>query len=375
MNVIICIIIKEFKQIFRDKGMLPLIFVMPFIQLVILANAVTFEIKNIKCFIIDNDKSGFSRELTAKFQGNKYFKISGYSSAEIIASNELYSNNSDMVLTIPAYFEKSLTRAEPVKLRLSINAIDGSRAQVIAAYANYIITDFYGWLIKTGKIYDYKFDKFAENNASIIYTNRYNERMDYKPIMVPGILVILVSVIGMFLSAMSIAKEKELGTIEQLNVTPILKHQLIIGKLIPVLIIGLLEFSGGLLIAKFVFAIKIAGSVLLIYAYTTVFLIVMLAFGMLISTLVETQQQAMFLCWFFIVIFILLSGLFTPIESMPRWAQILTDFIPMKYFIQTLRAIILKGAGFKELQTQFAALAGYAIAILSFAYFQYHKVK
>jgi len=193
--------------------------------------------------------------------------------------------------------------------------------------------------------------------------------------MVPGILVILVSVIGMFLSAMSIAKEKELGTIEQLNVTPILKHQLIIGKLIPVLIIGLLEFSGGLLIAKFVFAIKIAGSVLLIYAYTTVFLIVMLAFGMLISTLVETQQQAMFLCWFFIVIFILLSGLFTPIESMPRWAQILTDFIPMKYFIQTLRAIILKGAGFKELQTQFAALAGYAIAILSFAYFQYHKVK
>jgi ABC-2 type transport system permease protein len=192
--------------------------------------------------------------------------------------------------------------------------------------------------------------------------------------MVPGILIVLVTMIGAFLSAMNVVREKEIGTIEQLNVTPIRKYQFIIGKLLPFLVIALFELAFGLVIARVLFDIPMLGSLPLIFALATVYMLVVLGIGLLISTFTDTQQQAMFLAWFFMVVFILMSGLFTPIESMPPWAQELTRLNPVAYFIKIMRRVLLKGAGYESVVNEFVALVLYAIIVLSLAVRQYRKV-
>jgi len=192
--------------------------------------------------------------------------------------------------------------------------------------------------------------------------------------MVPGILVLLVTMIGTFLSSMNVVREKEIGTIEQLNVTPLRKRDFIVGKLLPFWFLALVELAIGLVVAKLVFHIPMLGSVLLIFALAGLYLLVMLAIGLLVSTVTETQQQAMFLAWFFIVIFILMSGLFTPIESMPAWAQRFTLLNPIAYFIEIMRRVLLKGAGIGAVRDQVIALAVYAAVMLTLATSQYRKV-
>lgn len=191
--------------------------------------------------------------------------------------------------------------------------------------------------------------------------------------MVPGILVMLVTMIGMFLSAMNIVKEKEIGTIEQLNVTPIKKYQFVIGKLLPFWVIGLFEMGFGLVVGKVVFDIPIEGSLWLIFAFSAVYLLLVLGIGLLVSTMTDTQQQAMFISWFFLVIFILMSGLFTPIESMPTWAQRITYLNPIAYFVDFMRSVMLKGSGFAAVQQHFMILGGYALAINILAILNYRK--
>ena len=174
--------------------------------------------------------------------------------------------------------------------------------------------------------------------------------------MVPGILVLLVTMVTMFLGSMNVAREKEIGTIEQLNVTPIKKYQFIIGKLLPFWLIGLFELSFGLVIGKVLFNIPMVGSLGLVFLFAMVYMIVVLGMGLLISTAANTQQQAMFIAWFFLVIFILLSGLFTPIESMPKWAQTLTLVNPIRYFVEVMRGVLMKGAGFADIQQELPGL-------------------
>ena len=369
MRTILVIIIKEIKQIFRDKGMLPLIFVMPFIQLIILANAVTFEIKNINFSVVDSDKTEASRNLISKFTANGFFKL--YENAENTAFSEksLYENKADISIIIPNNFEKNIITNSKLKLQILVNAIDGSRAQVVQGYATSIVNSFYNNYLQLKKIPYNPETKTIE----IVFSNWYNVPLNYKTIMVPGILVILVSIIGMFLASMSIAKEKEIGTIEQLNVTPILKYQLIIGKIAPVWLIGVMEFTIGLIVAVNAFDLTISGSIPLIYLFAGIYLVVMLAFGIIISTISDTQQQAMFLCWFFLVIFILLSGIFTPIDNMPDWAQMISKCIPLTYFIEALRNIMLKASEFKDLSANFYSLLIYAAGLIVFAFWKYKK--
>jgi ABC-2 type transport system permease protein len=191
--------------------------------------------------------------------------------------------------------------------------------------------------------------------------------------MVPGILVLLVTIIGMFLSAMNVVKEKENGTIEQINVTPIKKYQFITGKLLPFWIVGLVELALGLTLAWLAFNIPIIGSLWLIFLFGGLFLLVVLSFGLIISTTTNTQQQAMFIAWFFLIIFILLSGLFTPVESMPEWAQIFNYSNPIAYFIKVMRMVMLKGSDFADISEQFYALMVYAFIALSVAVWRYRK--
>jgi ABC-2 type transport system permease protein len=191
--------------------------------------------------------------------------------------------------------------------------------------------------------------------------------------MVPGILVLLVTIIGMFLSGLNLVKEKEIGTIEQINVTPIRKYQFIVGKLLPYWLVALFELSFGLILARLVFAIPLIGSIWLIFLVAAVYLLVTLGLGLLISTKTNTQQQSLFLSWFFMVVFILMSGLFTSVDSMPQWAKMINIFNPIAYFVEVIRMIMLKGSGFMDISRNLFILAVYAILALTVAVWQYRK--
>lgn len=352
--------------------MLPLIFIMPIFQLIILVNAATFEMKNIKMVVIDNDLSSTSRGLLSKFDGSPFFKIIKYTFSEADADNEIKNNKADVIIEIPNEFEKKLVKENHSKLQLRVNAINGSTAGLIYAYSSNVIADYNRQIIiqnmsKTNIISQQKM-------IDVTYTHWYNPQLNYKTFMVPGILALLVTLIGMMLSGMNVVREKEIGTIEQINVTPIKKYQFIVGKLMPFWIIALFELAFGLTIGKLIFDIPMIGSIGLVFFVASVYLLVVLGLGLLVSTLVHTQQQAMLISFFFMMIFILMSGLFTAIENMPHWAITMDRFNPVAYFIRILRMILLKGSGFADISNDFYSLVVLAIVSLSLAVWRYRKI-
>lgn len=372
MRTIGFIIQKEFRQIFRNKGMLPIIFILPILQLVILSNAATYELKNIKSSYIDADCTSTSRALIEKFNASSYFDVMADYSSHKEANSAMLAGDVDVVLEIPNHFERSLLKQKTAALGISINAIDGAAAGVENGYINQIIQSFNQEV------------RINYRNASqppikpisiqSIPSFWYNISLDYKTFMVPGILVLLVTMITLFLSGMNIVREKEIGTLEQINVTPIRKSQFIIGKLFPFWVIGMGLLTIGLILAKLIFNTPMLGSILLLYLYTSIYILVILGMGLLISNYTDTQQQAMFIAWFFVVIFILMSGLFTPIESMPKWAQIITEFNPIKYFVEVVRMVMLKGSGFMDILPQLLKTLVYALVMNALAVWSYKKV-
>ena len=372
MKTIIFIIQKEFKQIFRNKGMLPLLFGLPLLQLLILSNAATFEIKNIKFGYIDNDHSSSSRELLSKFSASSYFNIIDQYTDKKSAIKQMELGTVDAVLEIPNQFERNLLKSKTNSLSVSINAIDGAAAGIENVYISQIIKD-YNQSIQL-KLYQQEQQINHPINVMTIPSFWYNNTLNYKTFMVPGILVLLVTMLTLFLSAMNIVREKEIGTLEQINVTPIRKYQFIIGKLFPFWIIGLVVLSVGLLISKVIFNVPMLGSMALLYLFAGIYLLVVLGIGLFISNFTDTQQQAMFIAWFFMVVFILMSGLFTPIESMPYWAQKLTLLNPIRYFVEVIRMIMLKGAAFADVRLHLIVITFYAFLINGLAVWSYKKV-
>ena len=365
--ILLYILQKEFTQIFRNKGMLPVMFIMPVVQLLVLSFAATFEMKDIKINIIDNDKTPASRELVSKFKGSKFYTIVNYTDAYNVAETDLKTNKADIILQIPEYFEKNIVKEDAAKVKLTINAINGSAAGLVSAYTMSIIKDFNKDLIV--ETLGTKMEMPIKTNTSYWF----NPELDYKTYMVPGILVLLVSIISLFLSSMNIVREKEMGTIEQINVTPILKYEFVAGKLIPFWIIAMFELAFGLLIAKLIFSLPMLGNVGVVFLFAGLYILALLGLGLFISTISDTQQQAMFIAWFLMVVFILLSGLFTPVESMPHWAQNLNIINPISYFIKVMRMVLLKGSGIKDLSTQFIGMSIYAVISISLAIRMYKK--
>ena len=371
MKTILYIIQKEFKQIFRNKGMLPLIFVLPIIQLVILSNAATFEVKNIKFGYIDHDHTTISRALIEKFNASTYFDVLTNFNSESNASAAMLKGDVDVLLEIPVHFERDLQIEKHKTLGVTINAIDGAAAGVENVYVSQIVQGFNQEIkVDLFQISDQQTQAVVIESIPLFW---YNETLNYKTFMVPGILVLLVTMITLFLSGMNIVREKEIGTLEQINVTPIKKSQFIIGKLFPFWVIGLGLLSIGLILAKVIFDVPMIGSLPLMYLYTSVYILVILGIGLFISNFTDTQQQAMFIAWFFTVIFILMSGLFTPIESMPKWAQIITEFNPIKYFVEVMRMVMLKGSGIEDILPQLAKTILYAIIMNGLAVWSYKK--
>ncbi len=369
IRVILVILHKEFLQIFRNKGMVPIIFIMPFIQLLILSNAATFDVKHVPFHLQDLDRSSLSNNLARYFSSSGYFRRTGESFSSIQAVDELISRKADLVVVIPRNFEHDLITLGSTPVQLIINAEDGFSAGVIQGYTNDIITGFNN---------EHKM-LFARAGAAfpeiqVTSSGWYNPELEYTHYMVPGILVILVTLIGLFLSGMNVVSEKETGTIEQINVTPVKSYQFITGKLLPFWIIGLGELTLGLFIARIVFHVPMLGSYLLVYLVASIYLLVVLGMGLLISTITDTQQQAMFVAWFFMVIFTLLSGLFTSIESMPDWAQLVTMLNPVRHFVDIMRRVMLKGSEFADITGSLVILCVYAAVMLTLAVNRYKKV-
>jgi ABC-2 type transport system permease protein len=271
-------------------------------------------------------------------------------------------------MVIPAGFEGSLLKGENAQVQVLTDAINGSAASLMNAYSLGIIREFNKNIIASVG------GREIRSPININYSYWYNPELDYINYMVPGILVILVTIIGMFLSGMNLVREKEIGTIEQINVTPIRKAQFISGKLIPYWLLALMELAFGLALAKLAFNIPILGNIFLIFGFAAVYLLVMQGMGLFMSTLTNTQQQAMFLSWFFLVIFILMSGLFTPVESMPGWAQNINLINPIAYFIEAMRMILLKGSTIFDVFEPMLILTGYGILMLGLAIWRYRKV-
>lgn len=368
MRTILYILQKEFLQIFRNRAMLPVIFVMPFIQLVILSNAATFEIRSVRLHVIDLDHTSASRHLLEKFAASGYFHIVNTSHHEEAGLHDLADGTAHFILRIPHDFAQSLRSAGMAKVQLVINAEDGYSAGLIQSYAASVIESYAGAVQL-----ELAPQSGPRPGVDVSYAYWYNPELNYKTFMVPGILVLLVTLIGFFLSGMNVVREKELGTIEQLNVTPIRKYQFIVGKLLPFWFIALAELAFGLLLGYILYDLPMIGSLALIFGVAGVYLVAILGFGLFISTLTDTQQQAMFITWFFMVVFTLMSGLFTPIESMPKWAQTLTLFNPIAYFISIMRQVLLKGAGFGDIGRPFWSLCAYAVVMITLAVVRYRK--
>jgi ABC-2 type transport system permease protein len=349
--------------------MLPIIFVIPILQLLVLSYTATFEIKYIDLGVIDLDQSVASRSLVQKYEASSFFHIKARSFSMDQLTDEMRKANVEQILYIPEKFGLNLANQQPVKVQLITDALDGGAAGVMNAYALNILKDYNRNLIMETRTLP---GNMKHVNAHYRYW--YNPDLDYKTFMIPGILVLLVSIIGLFLSGLNIVKEKEIGTIEQLNVTPIRKHHFIIGKLAPFWLIAMFDLLLGLALAKFVFQIPFVGSVGLIIGVASIYLVLVLGIGLFISTLADTQQQAMFIAWFFVMIFILLSGLFMPIENMPDWAQYLDILNPIAYFIDFMRLVMLKGAGIFDVLYQIMSITIYALISISLATWRYRKV-
>ncbi len=361
---------KEFRQIFRDASILRIILVMPVIQLLVLPMAADYEVKNIKLAVTDQDHSEYSRQLINKITASGYFILTRYSNSYNDALQQIENDKADVVLQIPAKFEKDLVKQNEAALFMSINAINGVKANLGGAYLRSIIQD-YNRQVRTEWI---QFPRFSpETQIEVTSSNWFNPHMNYKYFMVPGILVILLTMVGTNLTAVNIVREKEIGTIEQINVTPIKKYHFVLGKLIPFWLLGLLVLTIGLTIARLAYGIMPAGSFITIYVFAALYLLAVLGLGLLLSTYSANQQQAMLMSFFLMMIFILLGGLYTSIDSMPEWAKWITRFNPVSYFIEVMRMVVLRGSGLADIKQQLLVMAGFAVVFNGWAVLSYRK--
>lgn len=372
MKVLRFILQKEFRQIFRDKTILAMMLAMPIIQLIILPLAANYDVKNINIVFVDHDHSTYSQKLISKIGSSGYFKIIAMKLSYNDALELINTNAADLILEIPSGFERNLVREGSQKLNLSVDAINGTKAALGGAYLNTIIVNYNRDLdinvkAPAGTI------TAQPSQIAITFSNWFNPRAEYKYFMVPAILVLLLTLIGGFLTALNIVKEKEIGTIEQINVTPIKKWQFILGKLIPFWVLGMVVFTLGLIVAYIFYGIFPVGNLALLYLFAAVYLVAVLGFGLLISTYSNTQVQAMFVAFFFIMIFILMSGFFTAVESMPAWARIMSNLTPVTHFIKVVRMIVLKGSGFTDVKLELLYIIIFAVILNGWAILNYRK--
>lgn len=370
MRTILYLIRKEFLQIFRDKFIGKAVFGIPIVQMLILVPAVTFEIRNVKMCIMDQDRSVESRALVSRLEGSSFFRVTHATLSEKEAFDRMHRDQFDLILQIPPDFGRNMGNGVPAHLMVSINAINATHAQLSWGYVSGVIRE-YNLNLQDRKMGSISFASVPQ--IGITHRYWYNEMLNYKYYMLPGVLGILVTAIAFVLAGLNLVKEKESGTIEQINVTPVRKYQFITAKMIPFLIIGLIDLALGISVGMVTFHMPFEGNAALLFLGSIIFMVAALGLALFISTFTNTQQQFMFAGFFFMIIFMLMSGIFTPLESMPEWAQTINLFNPVAYIMRINRMIMLKGSTFAEIRSDIYALTAIALVSTLFAVWKYRK--
>jgi ABC-2 type transport system permease protein len=372
VRTIFFLVRKEFLQIFRDRTTVFQIFMIPVVQLLVLANAATFDVKQVAMMVVDEDRTTVSSGLVQRLEAGRQFRVVRYTSTDAGVDQALLDREVTAVLHVPRRFEEDLVRRGRASVQLVLNAEEGATTGIVQSYAGSILASYAKELDRT--LPSARAGGSARVPPLDLRTQRwYNPTRNYKYWMVPALMVSLTTIIGLLLTAQNITRENELGTLEQLNVTPMTKVQFIAAKLIPFWILSMVIFSLGLLIGKLVFGIPMRGNLLLVYLAAAVYLIVVLGMGLGISTITRTQQQSMFVAFFFTLIFLLMSGLFTPVDSMPDWAQQVAEANPVKHFVAIMRAVLMRGAGLETVGRPIAGLGVAGIVVLALAVLRYRK--
>ena len=366
---------KEFKQLLRNSFLPRLIIGYPCIVMIIMPWAANMEIKNISVNVVDNDHSVVSQRLIHKIDASSYFRLNNLSPTYNSALRDIESGDADVILEIPRHFEKKLENGEASHVLLAANAVNGSKGGLASSYMTATLADYNAQLHvenpSSGIVQEAA--SSVQPSVSVSEKNLYNPHLNYKLFMVPALMVMLVTVICGFLPALNIVSEKEVGTIEQMNVTPVGKFKFILAKLIPFWVVGFVVLTLSFGLAWLIYGILPVGSLGSIYLLSALFVLVMSGFGLVISNHSATMQQAMFVMFFFIIILLLMSGLFTPVMSMPQWAQIITILNPLKYFVDIMRMVYLKGSGLADLSLQIGALLAFATLFTFWAVKSYRK--
>lgn len=374
MNLILAFLRKELLQIRRNPIMIFIILVIPVIQLVLLVYAANPIMREVKIGVIDPDLSQTSRSMVNKVIASGYFRMIGYYDTRDEALKEIESRNLDLIIQFPDHLERNIMKGLKPSISISVDAVNGMKASLAASYISQIFQNYAGEKAQSVQVSFFSNETpSVKVNLSLTYSQWFNPLMDHKSFILPGILAILLTVISIVLSATNIVREKEMGNIEQINVTPISKIQFMIGKVIPYGIIGVIQFTIGLIAMRFLFGLPVSGSLPLLYLVVVIYILVVLGIGFLISIISDTQAQAMFTTLFFLFIFILMSGFVTPVSSMPEWAQIMNLGNPVAYMVESMQAIILKGSTFGDLRTQILALTGMAFLLNALAVIFYRK--
>ena len=374
MRTVFFLVRKEFLQVFRDRTTVFQIFMIPIVQLLVLANAATFDVKQVTMLVVDEDRSTVSTGLVQRLGAGGQFRVVRYEATDAGVDHALLDREVTAVLHIPRRFEEDLVRRGRAPVQLVLNSEEGATAGIVQSYATAILASYARELDRTLPTVRRAGASAARVAPLDLRTRRwFNPTRNYKDWMVPALMVSLTTIIGLLLTAQNIVRENELGTLEQLNVTPMTKLQFIAAKLIPFWLLTMVIFSIGLAIGRLVFAMPMRGNLLLVYLAAMVYLVVVLGLGLWISTVTRTQQQAMFVAFFVILIFLLMSGLFTPVDAMPRWAQWVAEANPVKHFVVVMRAVLVRGAGLETVGRPILGLAVAGAAVLALAVLRYRK--
>ena len=371
MKRIYYLVRKEFRQILREPAYIGILFIMPVVQIILLGYAITTDVKNIKVGIVDLDQSPMSERLVEAYTRNNSFIYYGSTDDERVLIRWLDDGHISLGMVIPLHFQRDLINGRQPDVQMVLDGVDGNSAGVVAAYAAQVTVALQKeWLPKVPPL---------QKKAAALHITTIEPRMWYNPDLksvnniVPGIIATLLTMVTLLVTAMSIVREKELGTLEQLMVTPLRKGELMIGKIIPFEIAGFLLVNVSILAAGWIFGIWIVGSVWTLYLMSLIFSLSTLGVGILTSTMARTQQQAMFIAWFFMVFSLLLSGFFIPIKNMPDIIQGLTYLNPMRYFMVVIREIYLKGTPLEFLWKEGVAMLTFGVASFVLATVRFSK--
>jgi ABC-2 type transport system permease protein len=372
MKIILHIIIKEFLQLKRDPKLFAIVFVAPVLQLIFLGYAATMDVNIVNAVVFDLDRSHTSRQFIDGFNSSGYFNIKQYVTNYADLTKSIDNGEAVVGIVIPNDFEKSIYRRNPVKLQTIYDGSDGNKASIASGYVQALIASFSKEILLEQR------DKSGANfvPASLIPVTRvwYNPDLKTRNFMVPSVMGLILMVITTVLMSMAVVKEREIGTLEQIIVTPIKPFQLIIGKLIPFVILGFIDILLITAVMIFWFGIEVRGDYFFLLIASLIFVLSTLGLGLFISTISKTQQQAMLAALFGLMMpMVYLSGFAFPIENMPESIQMITHIIPMKYYLIILRDVILKGSGFIDLIPETIILFSMGIIILLFSALRFKK--